>query len=121
MLRTAFSAVIVASGLAAACGDAAPAPFPPDEPPAAVADVATAVPASAATDVEFVDATAAAGIGFVHTSGAAGRKYLPETLGSGALFLDVDSDGWQDIYFVNSTPWPGRSGGSAAPHSSSGG
>ena len=113
MLRTAFSAVIVASGLAAACGDAAPAPFPPDEPPAAVADVATAVPASAATDVEFVDATAAAGIGFVHTSGAAGRKYLPETLGSGALFLDVDSDGWQDIYFVNSTPWPGA--GEALP------
>ncbi|RDJ93984.1 hypothetical protein B4Q13_18045 [Lacticaseibacillus rhamnosus] len=30
----------------------------------------------------------------------------PETLGSGAAFLDVDNDGWQDILFVNSRNWP---------------
>ena len=50
----------------------------------------------------------AAGIRFRHSSGAFGSKYLPETMGSGAAFLDVDSDGWQDIFLVNSTRWPGR-------------
>jgi hypothetical protein len=49
-----------------------------------------------------------AGIRFVHNSGAFGRKYLPETLGAGGLFLDADGDGWQDVLLVNSMNWPGR-------------
>ncbi|HEY7501544.1 MAG TPA: CRTAC1 family protein [Vicinamibacterales bacterium] len=56
----------------------------------------------------FNDVTNAAGIHFVHESGAFGKKYLPETMGSGGAFLDVDNDGWQDILLVNSMPWPGR-------------
>ena len=92
---------------AAACGDATLAPLPPERSTPAEEDVPTAGAAPAAVDVEFVDATAAAGIAFVHVSGAAGEKYLPETLGSGALFLDFDGDGWQDVFFVNSTPWRG--------------
>jgi hypothetical protein len=67
-----------------------------------------AQPASAIP--HFTDATASAGITFRHTSGAFGKKYLPETLGSGAAFLDVDNDGWQDILLVNSRRWPGRTG-----------
>jgi enediyne biosynthesis protein E4 len=58
--------------------------------------------------VTFTDVTAAAGIRFRHNSGAFGRKYLPETMGSGAAVLDVDADGWQDVFFVNSTRFPGR-------------
>jgi len=58
--------------------------------------------------VTFSDATARAGITFKHTSGAFGKKYLPETLGSGCVFLDVDGDGWQDLLLVNSTNWPGH-------------
>ena len=58
----------------------------------------------------FSDATSAAGIRFRHNSGAFGRKYLPETMGSGVAWLDVDQDGWQDIFFVNSTNWPGQKG-----------
>lgn len=58
--------------------------------------------------VTFADVTAKSGIRFRHNSGAFGKKYLPETLGSGGAFLDVDDDGWQDIFLVNSTNWPGR-------------
>lgn len=114
MLRTAYSAGIVAIGLAAgACGDASLAPLSPDDPSAAAADAPPTASEPPPVDVEFVDATAEAGIRFVHVSGAAGEKYLPETLGSGALFLDVDGDGWQDIFFVNSAPW--RGAGDAFP------
>src|SRR5439155_15524365 len=59
--------------------------------------------------VTFTDVTAAAGIKFVHNNGAFGKKYLPETLGSGCAFVDVDGDGWQDVFFVNAKSWPGLS------------
>ncbi len=29
-------------------------------------------------------------------------------MGSGGAFLDYDEDGWQDVFLVNSTSWPGR-------------
>ena len=74
-----------------------------------------AIAQPASTLPQFTDATAAAGIRFRHTSGAFGKKYLPETLGSGAAFLDVDSDGWQDILLVNSRGWPGRPGAPSYP------
>ena len=63
----------------------------------------------------FSDVTAKAGIRFRHNSGAFGKKYLPETMGSGAAFLDADGDGWPDIFLVNSRNWPGRPGGSSYP------
>jgi hypothetical protein len=50
--------------------------------------------------------TAQAGINFKHNSGAFGKKLLPETMGSGACFIDYDNDGWQDILIVNSMDWP---------------
>lgn len=56
----------------------------------------------------YADVTAAAGLRFSHVSGASGRKYLPETMGSGAAFLDADGDGDQDVLLVNSTNWPGQ-------------
>jgi hypothetical protein len=57
-------------------------------------------------DARFRDITAEAGIRFVHNNGAYGDKLLPETMGSGVAFLDFDSDGDQDLVFVNSTWWP---------------
>ncbi|HSM78013.1 MAG TPA: VCBS repeat-containing protein, partial [Bryobacteraceae bacterium] len=55
--------------------------------------------------VVFQDVTAAAGIHFQHDSGRAGKKWLPETMGSGVSFVDLDGDGWADILLVNSKPW----------------
>ena len=56
----------------------------------------------------LVDVTEKAGISFVHNNGAFGGKFLPETLGSGAAFLDFDQDGWQDILLINGSDWPGH-------------
>ena len=70
---------------------------------------------AASTAPVFSDVTAAAGIRFQHNNGAFGKKYLPETLGSGCAFLDIDNDGWQDLLLVNSKNWPGRSGPPSYP------
>ena len=61
-----------------------------------------------APGITFTDITRSAGIRFVHHNGATGKKYLPETMGSGAAFLDYDDDGWQDIFLVNGKSWSGR-------------
>jgi hypothetical protein len=65
--------------------------------------------------IMFTDVSAQAGIHFKHNSGAFGKKYLPETMGSGACFLDYDNDGWQDILLINSMDWPGHSKGKSFP------
>jgi hypothetical protein len=78
--------------------------------------VALCASAAAVSDsITFTDITIRAGVRFVHNNGAFGKKYLPETLGSGCLFLDIDNDGWQDILLINSTNWPGRSGPRSRP------
>ena len=56
--------------------------------------------------VSFTDITAEAGIDFVHFNGATGEKLLPETMGSGAAFFDLDHDDDVDLLLVNSTTWP---------------
>ena len=69
---------------------------------------AACVVLSGATPVVFTDVTELSGIRFIHTTGAFGEKYMPETFGSGVLWLDIDEDGRQDILFVNGTAWPER-------------
>ncbi|MDZ4801215.1 MAG: VCBS repeat-containing protein, partial [Bryobacteraceae bacterium] len=64
--------------------------------------------ALAAEPVRFVDISATAGIRFTHNSGRAGKKYLPETMGSGCAFFDVDGDGWADVLLLNSKDWAPR-------------
>ena len=66
------------------------------------------VAAQPAPPLRLVDVTREAGLAFTHDNGAFGKKYLPETLGSGAVFFDFDNDGQQDLLLVNGTSWPGQ-------------
>jgi len=84
------------------------APTPAPAPPGPAREAPSVRPSGL---VEFTDVTAKAGLHFKHNSGAFGKKYLPETMGSGACFLDYDNDGWQDILLVNSMDWPGHESG----------
>jgi len=53
------------------------------------------------TSPTFTDVTAASGIAFVHENSPTTNKYLIETMGGGVALLDIDNDGWLDVFFTN--------------------
>jgi hypothetical protein len=61
---------------------------------AIVSGADTAVP-------QFTDVTATANLAFTHVNGASPDKHLPETMGSGGAFVDLDGDGWVDVVLVD--------------------
>jgi enediyne biosynthesis protein E4 len=61
-------------------------------------------PARSVASPLFADVTKAAKIDFVHNSGASSDKLMIETFGSGVAWLDYDTDGFQDLYFINGMP-----------------
>lgn len=83
-----------------------PKPAPPIARTQLAPPSARETPTNAVPRAFFKDVTTESGIRFVHENGAYGDKLLPETMGSGVAFLDVDGDGAQDLLFVNSAPWP---------------
>ena len=64
--------------------------------------------------VTFTDVSEQAGITFVHYNGAVGDKWYPEIFGGGVVVLDIDTDGWPDLLFVNGKDWD--TGGERPPH-----
>lgn len=60
----------------------------------------------AQADLWFEDATSAAGVSFQHSDGGDRNGYLVSMMGSGIAIADFDSDGRQDIYFLNGKDLP---------------
>lgn len=110
----AFRVSLVLVALIAAAGGIAYVALKPKKvaPKTQVTQLAAPVeatkPAAKAPTVKFTDVTAAAGISFRHENGAFGEKLLPETMGGGVAFADLDGDGAPELLFVNSTQWPGK-------------
>ena len=89
--------------LLAGCGQDAPeaaAPAP------AASQAAAPAPAAPAVAPRLPDVTAAAGIDFTHVRGEYGKKFLFETMGTGAAADDFDGDGLPDLILLQSGTLP---------------
>ena len=80
----------------------------------AMANFGSALQQNAA--VTFSTIAVQAGINFKHESGATPQKYMPETMGAGALIFDYDSDGWPDVFLVNGGSFADAKVAAAARH-----
>ena len=70
----------------------------------------------AAPGVSYADETERAGLDtFRHVSGTGSKDYIIEVTGSGVALVDVDNDGWLDIYLLNGSTLDAVRGKSPAP------
>jgi hypothetical protein len=67
--------------------------------------------------VIFQDISAQAGMtGWKQQMGTLEKKFIVETIGSGAALIDYDNDGWLDIYMVNGSTYEAMKGIAPTPH-----
>lgn len=64
-------------------------------------------PAAVACPIRLADATTSSGIDFHHNDGSGGRRYIVESMASGAATLDYDGDGRLDVYLLSGLPLEG--------------
>lgn len=57
------------------------------------------------TKIQFTEISKEAGVNVKHESGAYGEFFMPETMGSGAGFIDYNGDNFQDIIIVGGGSW----------------
>jgi enediyne biosynthesis protein E4 len=68
-------------------------------------------------NVDFVDISAKAQLNAkTEAGGEKAKKYIIETTGSGAAFMDYDNDGWPDVFLVNGTTLEPSSGEEPISH-----
>ena len=66
-------------------------------------------PVSAA--IRFSDDAETAGLRFVHENGGAGGRLIPPVTSSGGVgLIDIDNDGWLDVFVVQGGPFPPEPG-----------
>ena len=113
--RSALTAVVIAVLVAVilAVSSRKPREIPVEERPLAAPEAVPRPASAVLPELPFTDVTVAAGISFEHENGAEGERLLPETMGGGVAFSDLDGDGRPDLLFVNSAPWPWSSGPAA--------
>jgi hypothetical protein len=71
-------------------------------------------PRASGQGVSYVEVSSEAGLDFQNVFGASERKrYLLETTGCGAAWLDYDDDGFPDLFLVNGTTLEGFPSGQA--------
>lgn len=59
------------------------------------------------SQITLKDYTAKSGVNFEHRDGSSGRHYLVEVVAAGMASFDYDSDGRQDLLFLNGAALPG--------------
>jgi hypothetical protein len=63
---------------------------------------------------QFTDRARKAGLRSVHDNGHRRAFYYPEMIGGGCALIDVDGDGWLDIFLTQGAPLPACAVGSQA-------
>ena len=66
--------------------------------------------------MKFVDVTKDAGLsGFRLVSGSPTKDYIIESLSAGVALLDIDNDGWLDVYLINGSTLENTRAGRPGP------
>ncbi|MCP3978032.1 MAG: CRTAC1 family protein [bacterium] len=73
-----------------------------------LASVASHAADDACRGFELVDVARESGVAFMHDRGSTEQRHLPETMGAGVAWVDVNADGWLDLYVVQSGEFPPR-------------